>query len=174
MSKSTRAKDLDTLIACVDLAVPGTGEVKRALKDSIFKPLAPAYTTLIKWIGKSNNCQKALEVFECMGSVHGLEPNTYTCSALLHALGRHRMSEQAWKVYEMMKEKNIECNIYTYTALITAFQKTQEQDKVDQVYSDLKESGIEIDSITYAAMLAALEKSENGSGESAELSLIHI
>ena len=72
-------------------------------------------------------------------------------------------SEQAWKVYEMMKEKNIECNIYTYTALITAFQKTQEQDKVDQVYSDLKESGIEIDSITYAAMLAALEKS-GGSG----------
>ena len=168
VSKSTRAKDLDTLIACVDLAVPGTGEVKRALKDSIFKPLAPAYTTLIKWIGKSNNCQKALEVFECMGSVHGLEPNTYTCSALLNALGRHRMSEQAWKVYEMMKEKNIECNIYTYTALITAFQKTQEQDKVDQVYSDLKESGIEIDSITYAAMLAALEKSESGSGESAE------
>ena len=37
VSKSTRAKDLDTLIACVDLAVPGTGEVKRALKDSIFK-----------------------------------------------------------------------------------------------------------------------------------------
>ena len=58
VSKSTRAKDLDTLIACVDLAVPGTGEVKRALKDSIFKPLAPAYTTLIKWIGKSNNCRK--------------------------------------------------------------------------------------------------------------------
>ena len=77
VSKSTRAKDLDTLIACVDLAEPGTGEVKRALKESIFKPLAPAYTTLIKWIGKSGNCSKALEVFECMGSVHGVEPNTY-------------------------------------------------------------------------------------------------
>jgi pentatricopeptide repeat protein len=124
VSKSTRAKDLDTLIACVDLAEPGTGEVRRALKESIFKPLAPAYTTLIKWIGKSGNCHKALEVFECMRSVHGVEPNTYTCSALLNALGKHRMGQEAWEVYEMMKEKNIECNIFTYTALITAFNKS--------------------------------------------------
>ena len=171
VSKSTRAKDLDTLIACVDLAEPGTGEVKRALKESIFKPLAPAYTTLIKWVGKSGNCSKALEVFECMGSVHGVEPNTYTCSALLNALGRHRMGQEAWEVYEMMKEKNIECNIFTYTALITAFQKSREQDRVYQVYDELKESGIQIDSITYAAMLAACEKGETGTGECTEKAL---
>jgi len=171
VSKSTRAKDLDTLIACVDLAEPGTGEVRRALKESIFKPLAPAYTTLIKWIGKSGNCHKALEVFECMRSVHGVEPNTYTCSALLNALGKHRMGQEAWEVYEMMKEKNIECNIFTYTALITAFNKSREQERVFQVYDELKESGIKIDLITYAAMLAACEKVEIGDGKSTDKAL---
>jgi hypothetical protein len=51
VTRQTKAKDLDTLIACVDLAECGTGEVARALQTSSFKPLAPAYTTMIKWIG---------------------------------------------------------------------------------------------------------------------------
>ena len=81
------------------------------------------------------------------------------------------MGQEAWEVYEMMKEKNIECNIFTYTALITAFQKSREQDRVYQVYDELKESGIQIDSITYAAILAACGEGRNWHGECTEKAL---
>jgi pentatricopeptide repeat protein len=61
-----RPKDLDTLTVAVQWARAGTGEIAELLKDSAFKPGAPAYTTLIKVCGRNGAWEKAWELFESM------------------------------------------------------------------------------------------------------------
>ena len=73
-----RPCDMDSLKQAISLAVPGTGQVKRAITDATFQPRAPAFTSLIQTCAKFRQVQKAIEVFDTMQSSEAIDvkPNT--------------------------------------------------------------------------------------------------
>ena len=73
-----RPCDMDSLKMAISQAVPGTGQVKRAITDATFQPRAPAFTSLIQTCAKFRQVQKAIEVFDTMANSEAIDvkPNT--------------------------------------------------------------------------------------------------
>ena len=73
-----RPCDMDSLKMAISIAVPGTGQVKRAITDATFQPRAPAFTSLIQTCAKFRQVQKAIEVFDTMANSEAIDvkPNT--------------------------------------------------------------------------------------------------
>ena len=147
------ATDLDGLIERVERA--DASEVGRVLRESIFKPGPPAYTSVIKACGKLGQWRKALEAYRLMTALHGAKPNTITCSALINVLGRSKQCDKAFEIYEEMKQRKIPANIFTYSALLSACAKTRQYQRGMDVFNDLVENHreIEVDRITYSAAI---------------------
>jgi pentatricopeptide repeat domain-containing protein 1 len=148
---------LDSLIERIIRASPD--EVEGVLRASNFKLGPPAYTKIIKMCAKTSPPQGlvALEVYRLMRVVHGAEPNTITCSALINTLGKCKQCDKAFEVFDEMQEKGIEANIYTYSALLSACAKTKQFDRAMQVFEDLVNNHpeVEVDRITYSAAISA-------------------
>ena len=149
------AKDLDGLIARVEYA--DVDDVERVLREAVFKPGAPAYTSVIKAMGKSSQWQKAMACYRLMTPVHGAEPNTITCSALINTLGRSKQCDKAFEVFADMQTRGIPANIFTYSALVSACAKAKRYERAMEVFEDLVENHpeIEVDQITYSAAISA-------------------
>lgn len=64
---------MDSLREAVSLATAGTGEVRRAIRESTFQPRAAAFTSLIQQCARTKAWQKALEVFEAMQETPGVK-----------------------------------------------------------------------------------------------------
>ena len=67
------ATDMDSLREAVTLATAGTGEVRRAIRESTFQPRAAAFTSLIQQCARTKAWQKALEVFDAMKETPGVK-----------------------------------------------------------------------------------------------------
>ena len=131
-------------------------ELENLLRESSFRPEAPAYTSLIKACGAKGQWQKALEAYRLMTPVHGAKPNTITCSALINSLGKSKQCAKAFEIFDEMTELNIPANIFTYSALLSACAKAKQFDRAMAVFEDLVENHpeIEIDRITYGAAIS--------------------
>jgi len=119
-----RAQDVDQLKAIILAAEAGTGEVARAIQDAMFTPRHNAFTSLLQLASKSRQPEKAVEIFEAMRSVAGIEPNTYSYSALISALARVGNWQDAEKYFHELKLKSnrdpaMRPNTVTYAALIS-------------------------------------------------------
>ena len=117
---------MENLIARIEET--DVSELENLLRESSFRPEAPAYTSLIKACGAKGQWQKALEVYRLMTPVHGAKPNTITCSALINSLGKSKQCAEAFAIFDEMTELNIPANIFTYSALLSACAKAK-QDK---------------------------------------------
>ena len=88
-----RPCDMDSLKMAISQAIPGTGQVKRAITDATFQPRAPAFTSLIQTCAKFRQVQKAIEIFDTMATSEAInvKPNTvhYRCSLKFALLHRH-------------------------------------------------------------------------------------
>jgi len=88
-----RPCDMDSLKMAISQAIPGTGQVKRAITDATFQPRAPAFTSLIQTCAKFRQVQKAIEIFDTMATSEAIDvkPNTvhYRCSLNFALLHRH-------------------------------------------------------------------------------------
>ncbi|CEG02204.1 Tetratricopeptide-like helical [Ostreococcus tauri] len=148
------AVDLDSLIALIEQVDPS--EVERVLRESVFKPGPPAYTSVIKACGKIGMWQKALEAYRLMTILHRAKPNTITCSALINALGRSRQCDKAFEIFDEMKQRGIPANIFTYSALLSTCAKAKQYQRAMDVFNDLVENHqeIEVDRITYSAAIS--------------------
>jgi len=146
--------DLENLIARIEET--DVSELENLLRESSFRPEAPAYTSLIKACGAKGQWQKALEAYRLMTPVHGAKPNTITCSALINSLGKSKQCAEAFAIFDEMTELNIPANIFTYSALLSACAKAKQFDRAMAVFEDLVENHpeIEIDRITYGAAIS--------------------
>lgn len=81
-----RPCDMDSLKMAISQAIPGTGQVKRAITDATFQPRAPAFTSLIQTCAKFRQVQKAIEIFDTMATSEAIDvkPNTVHYRCLLH------------------------------------------------------------------------------------------
>ena len=95
--------DMDTLKAAIQAATPDSGEVRKAIQSSTFKPRERAFTRLINMCGRQKESRKALEVFAAMCESRGGRPNTYTYSALISACSHAGDWDSAIEVYQRMK-----------------------------------------------------------------------
>ena len=138
-------------------AKPGVGDVALILKHSVFRPGAPAFTTLIKSCGRAGAWEKACELYDAMKQ-RGVPANTITCSALINALGKSRQWERAIDVFTEMKQNGVEANIFTYSALISACAKGKRLDKALEMFEECVDAGVAPDAITYGAVISACEK----------------
>jgi len=141
----------------VQNAKPGVGDVALILKHSVFRPGAPAFTTLIKSCGRAGAWEKACELYDAMKQ-RGVPANTITCSALINALGKSRQWERAIDVFTEMKQNGVEANIFTYSALISACAKGKRLDKALEMFEECVDAGVAPDAITYGAVISACEK----------------
>ncbi|XP_024521516.1 pentatricopeptide repeat-containing protein At1g26460, mitochondrial-like [Selaginella moellendorffii] len=64
--------------------------------------------------------ERAYQTFEAIESVFGLRPDIHSCNALLHALGRTKMTEDALRVYDYIKEAGFKPDKWTYMLLADA------------------------------------------------------
>ena len=149
------ATDLDGLIMRVERAE--LNDVERVLREAVFKPGPPAYTSIIKAMGKASQWHKALECYRLMMPVHGAEPNTITCSALINTLGKSKQCDKAFEVFAEMQKRDIPANIFTYSALVSACAKAKRYERAMEVFEDLVDNHpeIEVDQITYSAAISA-------------------
>lgn len=148
------ARDLEDLIARVEDAEDAAA-VERVLRQSVFKPGAPAYTTVIKACGKASQWEKALKAYEMMTKLHGAKPNTITFSALINALGKAKQCDRAFQIFGEMNDRGIEPNIFTYSALLGACARAKQYQRAMDIFQDLIENhrDVEVDRITYGAAI---------------------
>jgi len=149
------AKDLDGLIMRIERAE--LNDVERVLREAVFKPGPAAYTSIIKAMGKASQWHKALECYRLMMPVHGADPNTITCSALINTLGKSKQCDKAFAVFADMQKRDIPANIFTYSALVSACAKAKRYERAMEVFEDLVNNHpeIEVDQITYSAAISA-------------------
>jgi len=149
------ATDLDGLIMRVERAE--LNDVERVLREAVFIPGPPAYTSIIKAMGKASQWHKALECYRLMMPVHGADPNTITCSALINTLGKSKQCDKAFEVFADMQKRDIPANIFTYSALVSACAKAKRYERAMEVFEDLVNNHpeIEVDQITYSAAISA-------------------
>lgn len=166
-----RPCDMDSLKMAISQAIPGTGQVKRAITDATFQPRAPAFTSLIQTCAKFRQVQKAIEIFDTMATSEAIDvkPNTVHYSALISACATAGKWQEALDVFESMKQAaftdpNCIPNTITYSSLISACAAGSRLDKALQVYDEMQEAGLQPDHITYSTLISAYEKA----GELAE------
>lgn len=95
--------DMNTLKVAIQVAKPGTGEVRKVIEACTFRPRERAFTRLINMCGRQKEAAKALEVFEVMRYSRSVRPNTYTYSALISACSNAGDLDAAIDVYNRMK-----------------------------------------------------------------------
>jgi len=122
--KASAVEELKALILACDV---GKGEVARHIEEAQFTPRHNAFTSLLQLASKSRQPEKAVEIFEAMQSIAGIEPNTFSYSALISALGRVGNWQQAEHYFNQLVERSntdpeLRPNTVTYAAMISGKQ----------------------------------------------------
>ncbi|PSC68549.1 Pentatricopeptide repeat-containing mitochondrial [Micractinium conductrix] len=151
---------MDALKARILEAAPG--QVQETICSAQFVPRAAAFTSLIQMAAKAKQPQKAIEIFEAMSAV-GMQPNTFSYSALISALaraGRWQEAERYFSDLRALAERQPEMrpNTVTYAALISAYEKGGELERALSAFRQQLAEGVPPDLITYSSLVTACER----------------
>ncbi|KAL4437444.1 hypothetical protein ABPG75_004583 [Micractinium tetrahymenae] len=151
---------MDALKARIMDVAPG--QVKQAILSAQFVPRAAAFTSLIQMAAKAKQPQKAIEIFEAMSEV-GVQPNTFSYSALISALARAGRWQEAEGYFEELRAQaqrapDMQPNTVTFAALISAYEKGGQLGKALEAFEQQIEAGVAPDLITYSSLVTACER----------------
>ncbi|CAA0820935.1 Pentatricopeptide repeat-containing protein [Striga hermonthica] len=108
---------VSVLSSCAVLGALKTGEwVHSYVKRKKLKVTTNLGTTLVDFYSKCGFVERAIEVFDEMGS----SKNVWTWTALIHGLASNGRGEIALKYYKSMLEENIKPNDVTFIGVLTA------------------------------------------------------
>ncbi|KAI9255126.1 hypothetical protein BDA99DRAFT_562403 [Phascolomyces articulosus] len=97
-------------------------------------------TALIHKVGRSGNLERAMEIFDEMTRIDGVQPTIVTFNALID-IHAHKSPEPdiegAGRIYEKLQEYGLKPDIATIGPLIDMFAKKGDVDMVRRLYRDL-------------------------------------
>ncbi|OAD69181.1 hypothetical protein PHYBLDRAFT_116503, partial [Phycomyces blakesleeanus NRRL 1555(-)] len=64
----------------------------------------------------------------------GLKPDVYTFAILMHGLGEEGRVDEAWRLYNTMKEENVDINTHIATTLMGMHVKHRDNEHTIQLY----------------------------------------
>ncbi|ERM94004.1 pentatricopeptide repeat-containing protein At1g10910, chloroplastic isoform X1 [Amborella trichopoda] len=113
-----------------------------------------SYSSFIKYMGRSGNTVKALQVYQSIKD----EPTLYdvtVCNSILGCLARNGKFESSIKLFEQMKKGGLTPDTVTYSSLLAGCNKNKNgYSQALQLIKELKISGLCMDSVIYGSLLA--------------------
>ncbi|KAL0073237.1 hypothetical protein F4703DRAFT_1899048 [Phycomyces blakesleeanus] len=70
----------------------------------------------------------------------GLKPDVYTFAILMHGLGEEGRVDEAWRLYNTMKEENVDINTHIATTLMSMHVKHRDNEHTIQLYRQFFEA----------------------------------
>nr|DAD31400.1 TPA_asm: hypothetical protein HUJ06_010251 [Nelumbo nucifera] len=113
-------------------------------------------------LSRSNKFRSALELYMSM-EASGLRPNLHACNSLLSCLLRNKMPDDALKIFEIMKEKEMATG-HTYSLILKAIASTQGCESALKMFVELEGNGTlekGFDAIVYNTIISICGKTNN-------------
>ncbi|WCJ18296.1 Pentatricopeptide repeat (PPR) superfamily protein [Euphorbia peplus] len=115
---------------------------------------ASSYSSYIKFMGKSLNAKKALEIYNGITD-ESIKSNVFICNSLLSCLVRSAKFDSCVKLFQKMKHNGLTPDAITYSTLLTGCIKLKDgYSKALNFVQELKYNGLQMDSVMYGTLLA--------------------
>ncbi|KAK9286350.1 hypothetical protein L1049_014744 [Liquidambar formosana] len=113
-----------------------------------------SYSSYIKFIGKSLNPVKALEIYNGIED-ESTKYNVSICNSVLSCLVRNGKFESSIKLFHQMKQDGLRPDVVTYSTLIAGCIKVKHgYSKALELVQELQQNGLHMDSVIYGTLLA--------------------
>ncbi|GAV61142.1 PPR domain-containing protein/PPR_2 domain-containing protein [Cephalotus follicularis] len=118
------------------------------------KTSASSYSSYIKFVGKSLNPVKALEIYNSIPE-ESTKVNVFICNSILSCLVRNGKFDGSIKLFHKMKRNGLVPDAFTYNMLLTGCIKVKNgYAKALELVQELKYNGLQMDSVMYGTLLA--------------------
>ncbi|KAH9685743.1 pentatricopeptide repeat-containing protein [Citrus sinensis] len=113
-----------------------------------------SYSSYIKFLGKSGNSLKALEIYNSITDESD-KVNVFICNSILSCLVRNGKFESSLKLFDKMKQSGLTPDAVTYNTLLTGCIKDKNgYSKALELVQELKYNGAQMDNVMYGILLA--------------------
>lgn len=113
-----------------------------------------SYSTYLKFVGKSFNLVKALEIYNNIDD-ESIKNDVSTCNSVLGCLVRNGKFESSIKLFHQMKQDGLSPDVVTYCTLLTGCIKIKHgYSKALELIQELQHNGLLMDDIIYGTLLA--------------------
>ncbi|KAM7251776.1 hypothetical protein ACFE04_023659 [Oxalis oulophora] len=118
------------------------------------KASASSYSSYIKFMGKSLNPVKALEIYNNITD-DSIKVNVFICNAILSCLVKSGKFDSGMKLFQKMKQDGLSPDGFTYNTLLTGCIKVKDGYATAlKLYEELKINGLQMDSVMYGTLMA--------------------
>ncbi|KAG8650242.1 hypothetical protein MANES_07G016500v8 [Manihot esculenta] len=125
-----------------------------------------SFSSYIKFMGKSLNPMKALEIYNNIPD-ESIKSNVFICNSVLSCLIRSGKFDISTKLFHKMKQNGLTPDVITYSTLLAGCMKVKHgYSKALDLVQELKYNGLQMDSIMYGTLLAVC--ASNDQWEAAE------
>ncbi|KAL9451416.1 hypothetical protein AB3S75_013056 [Citrus x aurantiifolia] len=113
-----------------------------------------SYSSCIKFLGKSGNFLKALEIYNSITDASD-KVNVFICNSILSCLVRNGKFESSLKLFDKMKQSGLTPDAVTYNTLLTGCIKGKNgYSKALELVQELKYNAVQMDGVMYGILLA--------------------
>ncbi|CAI9103864.1 OLC1v1002438C1 [Oldenlandia corymbosa var. corymbosa] len=113
-----------------------------------------SYSSYIKFMGKSLNPTKALEIYNNIKD-DCTKNNVSVCNSVLSCLVKNKKFETSLKMFTQMKREGLKPDIVTYSTLLIGCAKVKGgYSRALELVQELKFHGLRMDSVTYGTILS--------------------
>jgi|Transcript_27399 pentatricopeptide repeat protein len=139
---------LDALVNndCVEEAITLMKDWKGKVSPNTY-----LYSTILKGLANTNQCERAMEVYEEIKS-SGVRMNTFVFSILIDTQARLGATDKVSELVQSMKSMGCSPDEATSSAIIKAYVVKGDIDEAFRVFQDMQEDGIACDSV-YSTIL---------------------
>ncbi|CAN6543198.1 unnamed protein product [Malus baccata var. baccata] len=118
------------------------------------KVSASSYSSYIKFMGKSLNPVKALEIYNNIQD-ESTKKNVHICNSVLGSLIRSGKFDVSFKLFDQMKQNGLTPDAVTYSTLLAGCSKLKNgYNKALEFVQELQRNELQIDSVIYGTLLA--------------------
>ncbi|XP_015893655.2 pentatricopeptide repeat-containing protein At1g10910, chloroplastic [Ziziphus jujuba] len=113
-----------------------------------------SYSSYIKFMGKSLNPVKALEIYNSIQD-ESAKRNVFICNSVLSSLVRSGKFDSSIKLFNQMKQGGLAPDVVTYSTLLAGCIKDKHgYSKALEFIEELHQNGLSMDTVLYGTLLA--------------------
>ncbi|OMO91255.1 hypothetical protein COLO4_18513 [Corchorus olitorius] len=129
----------------------------KEMEERGIKPSKVTYTIVIDAFMKSENTERAFELYQFMQKA-GLVPDVYTCGVLIHGLCTKGNMKEARKLFESMEEMQLKPNDVIYNTMIHGYCKEGSSYRALRMVREMGEKGLVPNVASYSSTIGLLCK----------------
>ncbi|XP_016441481.1 putative pentatricopeptide repeat-containing protein At1g17630 [Nicotiana tabacum] len=136
----------------------GRMEIAHKVFDRMTVRTQISWNIIVSGFAQNFDCDAAYKTFLRMES-EGFEPNSVTWTSLLSSFARCRRHEDTWKLYVLMRKKEVEVTAEALAVVISVCVSDDVIDKCETVHGYVIKGGFENNSIVTNSLLCTYGKS---------------